>query len=167
MNYKASSNTAYCVIIIMLSIALFTTNFIGCATGSWGLRNMATVSRYFDRDANTVWNAVIQSLEGIPIEAKDKEDGFLRTQWVKGWSTKKTTGLFLEGSWQERYRLLIKVTGEGNKTYVSVRTQVEEKAPGGSRAYRWNRISSDGTIERDFLEKLENILNNQQANITQ
>jgi hypothetical protein len=75
--------------------------------------------------------------------------------------------LFLEGSWQERYRLLIKVTGEGNKTYVSVRTQVEEKAPGGSRAYRWNRISSDGTIERDFLEKLENILNNQQANITQ
>jgi len=163
MNLKALLNTAYCVIMMLLSTALFTANFTGCATRSWGLRNMAAVSRYFDIDANTVWNAVIQSTEGIPVEIKNKEHGFLKTQWVKGWSTKKTTGLLLEGSWQERYRLLIKLTGEQNKTYVSINAQIEEKAPGGSRAYRWNRIASDGTIEQEFLKKLENILNNQQT----
>ncbi|MFN3532872.1 MAG: hypothetical protein ACK41Q_10235 [Candidatus Brocadia sp.] len=122
---------------------------------------MATVSRYFDRDKDTVWNAVIQSVEGIPIEIQDKEKGFLKTRWVKGWSTKRTSGLLLEGRWQERYRLLVKVAEEQNKTYVSINTQIEEKAPGGSRAYRWNRVASDGLIEQEFLEKLENILNNQ------
>ena len=141
-------------------IALFTAVFTGCATKSWGLRNMAAVSRYFDRDVNTVWDAITQTVEGIPLEIKDKEKGFLKTQWVKGWSSRKTTGIFLEGQWQERYRLLIKVIGEQNKTYVSVNAQIEEKAPGGSQAYRWSRVASDGTIEQDFLKKLENILGN-------
>lgn len=122
---------------------------------------MAAVSGYFDSDKNAVWDAVLLSAEGIPIEIKDKENGFLKTQWVKGWSTKRTSGLLLEGRWQERYRLLIKVTEEQNKTYVSINTQIEEKAPGGSQAYRWNRIASDGTIEQEFLKKLENILKNQ------
>jgi len=36
----------------------------------------------------------------------------------------------------------------------------DEKAPGGSQAYRWSRVASDGTIEQDFLKKLENILGN-------
>ncbi|NUO08399.1 MAG: outer membrane protein assembly factor BamC [Candidatus Brocadia sp.] len=159
MNRKRLSNTVCYVMLMLLSIALITTGFTGCGSGSWGLRNMAAVSRYFDRDVNTVWNGVIQAVEGIPVEIKDKEHGFLKTQWVKGWSTKKTTGLLLEGHWQERYRLLIKVTEEQDKTYVSVNTQVQEKAPGGSRAYRWDRIPSDGTIEQTFLKNLEDILN--------
>lgn len=163
MNCKRLSNIGcHTIIIILLSlVVLFTANFLGCATKSWNPRNMATVSRYFDRDKDTVWNAVIQSAEGIPIEINDKEKGFLKTRWIKGWSTKRTSGLLLEGRWQERYRLLVKVTEEQNKTYVSINTQIEEKAPGGSRAYRWNRIASDGLIEQEFLEKLENILNNQ------
>ncbi|MEP9412057.1 MAG: outer membrane protein assembly factor BamC [Candidatus Brocadia sp.] len=145
----------------LLSVALVIANFIGCATGNWGQRNMAAVSRYFEQDKNIVWNAIIQLAEGIPIEIKDKENGFLKTRWIKGWSAKRTSGLLLEGRWQERYRLLVKVTDAQNKTYVSINTQIEEKAPGGSRAYRWNRIPSDGIIEKEFLEKLENILNNQ------
>ena len=121
---------------------------------------MTGVSRYFDKDVNMVWGAVTQAVEGIHIEAKDKKIGVLTTQWVKGWSTKKTTGLLSEGQWQERYRLLIKVSGEQNKTYVSVNAQIEEKPPGGSQAYRWNRTTSDGTLEREFLQKVENILSN-------
>ena len=148
------------IAITSLYIALFTVVLTGCATKSWGLRNMAAVSRYFDRDVNTVWDALTQTVEGIPLEIKDEEKGFLKTQWVKGWSSRKTTGIFLEGQWQERYRLFIKVTGEQNKTYVSVNAQLEEKAPGGSQAYRWSRVASDGTIEQDFLKKLENILGN-------
>jgi len=157
MNRKGLSNTGY-LVVILLSLALFTVILTGCATQGFKLRNMAGVSRYFNADKNTVWNAIIQSAEGIPIEINDREKGVLRTHWVKGWSANKTTGLLLEGQWQERYRLLIKVSEEQSRTYVSISAQVETKAPGGSRAYRWTRIASNGTIEQELLGKLENIL---------
>lgn len=157
MNLNGLSIRRYSIIVAFVCV-LFTVISIGCATRRSELRNMATVSRYFDKDIDTVWDAVAQSVKGIPIEIKDKERGFLETHWVKEWSTKKTTGLFLEENWQGRYRLLIKVISEQNKSYVSINTQIEEKAPGGSRAFRWNRIASDGTLEQDFLKKLENIL---------
>ncbi|OQZ00500.1 MAG: hypothetical protein B6D35_06550 [Candidatus Brocadia sp. UTAMX2] len=144
---------------ILLSIAVVAVFFTGCTPGRLGLRNMTAVSRYFDADVNTVWNAVDQAMTGIQVEIKDMEKGLLRTQWIKGWSTTKSTGLITGGEWQERYRLTIQVTGEQAKTYVSMQAQLEEKAPGGSRAYRWSRTVSDGTIERDYLQRIEKILN--------
>lgn len=150
-----------CYISILLPVVFFTVMLTGCAARHFGLRNMAAVSRYFDKDTDTVWEAVTQSVAGIPIEMKDTKQGFLQTDWIKGWSTKKSSGLLMEGEWQERHRLLIQVTGEQDKTYVSIHTQIEEKPPGGSRAYRWNRIVSDGTIEQDFLKRIENILDAQ------
>jgi hypothetical protein len=161
MNLKGLSVRRYRIIIALLLWGVFAFISIGCATRRSELRNMAVVSRYFDRDVNTVWDAVTQSVEGISIEIKDKEQGVLKTHWVKDLSIKRTTGLFLEENWQGRYRLLIKVTGEQSKSYVSINTQIEEKAPGGSRAFRWNRITSDGTLEQDYLKKLENILDSQ------
>ena len=157
MNRKELLNTGY-LVIILSSLALFTAILAGCATQGFKPRNMAGVSHYFNADKNTVWDAVIQSSEGIPVEMKDREKGVLRTQWIMGWSTNKTTGLLLEGRWQERYRLLIKVNGEQGRTYVSVNAQVETKPPGGSQAYRWTRIVSDGSREQEFLRNLENIL---------
>ncbi|HHT9108398.1 MAG TPA: hypothetical protein ACFYD9_07090 [Candidatus Wunengus sp. YC64] len=157
MNRKGLLNTGY-LVIILLSFALFTAILTGCATQGFKLRNMAGVSHYFEADKNTVWNAIIQSAEGIPVEINDREKGVLRTHWVKGWSANKTSGLLLEGHWQERCRLLIKVSEEQGRTYVSISAQVETKAPGGSQAYRWSRIPSDGAIEQEFLGKLENIL---------
>lgn len=159
MNRKKLLNTG--AVIITVCIAFFTALLPGCATSGFTQRNMTAVSRYFERDADTVWNAVIQTVEGIPVEIADKEKGILRTRWVQGWSSRKTTGLLLEGRWQERYRLFIKVLDEQNKTYVSISTLMEEKAPGGSQAYRWSRVASDGTIEQNFLRKLESIINNQ------
>ncbi len=157
MNRKGLFNTG-CLVITLLSFTLFTAAFTGCATQGFKPRNMAGVSRYFDADKNTVWNAIIQSAEGMPVEINDREEGVLRTHWVKGWSANKTTGLLLEGHWQERYRLLIKVIDEQSRIYVSISAQVETKAPGGSQAYRWSRIPSDGAIEQEFLGKLENNL---------
>ncbi len=148
-------------VVITVYITLFTLLLSGCATSGFTQRNMAVVSRYFEMDADTVWNAVIQAVEGIPIDTVDKDRGTLRTKWVKGWSSRKTTGLLLEGRWQERYRLFIRVLDEQDRTYVSISTLMEEKAPGGSQAYRWSRVASDGTIERDFLKKLESIINSQ------
>ena len=157
MNRKGLLNTGY-IVIILLSFALFTTILTGCAAQGFKLRNMAGVSRYCNTDKNTVWGAAIQSVEGIPLEISDREKGILKTQWIKGWSSSKTTGLLLEGHWQERYRLLIKVSDEQGRTYVSISAQVETKAPGGSQAYRWTRVPSDGAAEREFLVKLEGLL---------
>ena len=157
MNRKVLSYTVP-IVFILLPFVLFAALFAGCATKGFKQRNMAGVSRYFDADKDTVWNAVIQSSEGIPIEMKNEAKEFLRTQWVKGWSSDKTTGLLLEGQWQERYRLMVNVIEEEGKTYVSVYAQIETKPPGGSQAYRWTRIPSDGKIEQVFLKKVENIL---------
>ena len=158
MNRKRLSHPGYSVSMMLLIIALFIAILTGCATSNWGHRNMTGVSSYFDKDAKPVWDAAIQAAEGIPMEVKDMEKGILRTHWVKGWSKTKTTGILLEGQWQERYRLIIRVTSEQSKTYVSINAQIETKAPGGSQAYRWTRVVSDGTIEQEFLERLENIL---------
>ncbi len=143
---------------ILLITVFFTTVMTGCATTGSGRRSMTGVSRYFDKDVNTVWDAVIQAAEGIPLDVRDKEKGLLRTNWVVGRSTTKTSGLLLEGTWQERYRFHVRVAGEGGKTYVSINAQMEDKPPGGSAAYRWNRVESDGSLEQDFLKKLETIL---------
>ncbi len=143
---------------ILLFAAFFTTVPTGCATTGSGRRSMTGVSRYFDKDVNTVWDAVVQAVEGTPVDIRDKEKGFLRTNWVVGRSTTKTSGLLLEGTWQERYRLHVRIAGIGDKSYVSINAQREEKPPGGSAAYRWNRVESDGTLEQDFLKKLETIL---------
>jgi len=149
------------VIILLLATVQLSAVFTGCAGQGFKPRNMAVVSGYFDLDTATVWGAVIESFAGVPLDSKDKERGFVRTQWIMGWTDDKSMGLLLEGRWQKRYRLFVRVTGEHNKTYVSVNAQIEEKAPGGSQAYRWSRVPSDGIREREFMAKLENILNSQ------
>lgn len=161
MDRKRLSHTGYFVAMTLLIITLCTAILTGCATTGRGHRDMTAVSGYFNKDVKTVWDAVTQAVEGIPIEIKDTEKGILRTRWANGWSKTKTTGILLEGQWQERYRLLIRVISEQNKAYVSVNAQVETKAPGGSQAYRWNRVVSDGAIEQEFLKRLETILGSQ------
>lgn len=146
-------------VMALLCMAFVTAIFTGCAS-TGGLRNMSAVSKYFDNDTDAVWEAVLQAAEGLPIKTKDIEKGVLETQWIKGWSKTRTTGLILEGQWQARYRLFVQVTGGQSKTYVSVRSLCEEKSPGGSRAYRWERTTSDGVTEQAFLKKVESILNN-------
>lgn len=159
MNRKGISNTGLAVILIVLIISV-NILFTGCAGQGFKPRSMAAVSRYFHGDVNTVWTAIIQSLEGVSAETNDKAKGLIVTQWVKGWATNKDMGLLLEGRWQERYRLIIKVSSEQGKTYVSVNALIEQKAPGGSQAYRWDRVPSDGTLEQNFLKKLESMLAN-------
>lgn len=155
---KGLSITGYAAItVFMIFLAVLSA---GCATKGNGLRSMSAVSRYFDKDMDTVWDAVMQTLEGIRIKKSEREKGVIVTDWVKGWSGTKSMGLFLEGKWQQRFRLIIKMSEEQGKTYVSVNAMIEEKPPGGSAAYRWNRTPSDGTFEQDFLNRLEKILGN-------
>ncbi|MBM4053670.1 MAG: hypothetical protein FJ264_03130 [Planctomycetes bacterium] len=146
-------------IILLLIAAFFITGLAGCATDWGGRRNSSAISRYVAGDAASAWEAVDQAIMGIRVKEKNVEKGFLITDWIKGYSTTRDMGLLLEGRWQERYRLYITVVPEQDRTYLSVSSQVEEKAPGGSRAYRWERIPSNGMPEQMFLDKVEQILN--------
>ncbi len=146
-------NVALLMITFFAFIAL-----AGCATGQWRRRNLTNVSRYVNGDAASVWEAVDQALIGIRVKEKNVEKGLLITDWVSGYSTTQNMGVLLEGRWHERYRLFITVVPEQSKTYLSIGSQVEQKAPGGTRAYRWDRIPSNGLPEQMILDRVEQIL---------
>ena len=57
--------------------------------------------------------------------------------------------------------MLVSVTSMptlGDSTEVSVIVHVEEKPPAGIETYYWKRKASDGTIERNVLEKVYQLL---------
>ena len=119
-------------------------------------------TKTFDVDFETVWSAVLVSLDGMPLDKIDKEKGIIKTGWVEGWSQKKArsivTDRFLEDYWKERYRLIVKISGNILISSITVRAQVQEKARGGSAAYRWERKKSSGEREEGILTRIEEIL---------
>lgn len=119
-------------------------------------------TKTFDFNYETVWSAVLVSLDGMPLDKIDKEKGLVKTGWVEGWSQRKArsilTNRFLEDHWKERYRLIVKISGNILNSSITVRAQVQEKARGGSTAYRWERKKSSGEKEADILTRIEEIL---------
>jgi hypothetical protein len=119
-------------------------------------------TKTFDVDFETVWSAVLVSLDGMPLDKIDKEKGMIKTGWVEGWSQKKArsivTDRFLEDYWKERFRLMVKISGNILNSSITVRAQVQEKARGGSAAYRWERKKSSGEREEGILTRIEEVL---------
>ena len=119
-------------------------------------------TKTFDVDFETVWSAVLVSLDGMPLDKIDKEKGIIKTGWVEGWSQKKArsivTDRLLDDYWKERYRLIVKISGNILNSSITVRAQVQEKARGGSAAYRWERKKSSGEREEGILTRIEEIL---------
>ncbi len=64
----------------------------------------------------------------------------------------------LDDYWKERYRITIKISGNNLVSSVKVSCQVQEKARGGSAAYRWERKKSTGEREEEALMRIEEIL---------
>ncbi len=119
-------------------------------------------TKTFDVDFETVWSAVLGSLDGMPLDKIDKEKGIIKTGWVEGWSQKKArsilTDRLLDDYWKERFRLMVKISGNILNSSITVRAQVQEKARGGSAAYRWERKKSSGEKEEEILTRIEEIL---------
>ena len=119
-------------------------------------------TKTFNEDFEGVWSAVLMSLGALPLDKIDKEKGIIRTGWVEGFSEKKArsivTDRLLDDYWKERYRITIKISGNNLIGSVKVSCQVQEKARGGSAAYRWERIQSTGEREEEALMRIEEIL---------
>jgi hypothetical protein len=129
--------------------------------GSAGTRT-SKYTKTFDVDYETVWSAVLDSLNGMPLDKIDKEKGIIKTGWLEGWSQKKArsilTDRFMEDYWKERYRLIVNISGNILISSITVRAQVQEKTRGGSAAYRWERKKSTGEKEEEILTRIEEIL---------
>ena len=116
----------------------------------------------FNEDFEGVWSAVLMSLGDLPLDKINKEKGTIRTGWVEGFSERKArsivTDRLLGDYWKERYRITIKISGNNLISSVKVGCQVQEKARGGSAAYRWERKKSTGEREEETLMRIEEIL---------
>ncbi len=116
----------------------------------------------FNEDFEGVWSAVLMSLGDLPLDKINKEKGTIRTGWVEGFSERKArsivTDRLLDDYWKERYRITIKISGNNLISSVKVSYQVQEKARGGSAAYRWERKKSTGEREEEALIRIEEIL---------
>ena len=116
----------------------------------------------FNEDFEGVWSAVLMLLGDLPLDKINKEKGTIRTGWVEGFSERKArsivTDRLLDDYWKERYRITIKISGNNLISSVKVSCQVQEKARGGSAAYRWERKKSTGEREEETLMRIEEIL---------
>lgn len=103
------------------------------------------------------------SLGDLPLDKINKEKGIIKTGWVEGFSQRKArsimTDRFLDDYWKERYRITFRISGNNLISSVEVSCQVQEKARGGSAAYRWERKRSTGEREEEALMRIEEILN--------
>ncbi len=120
-------------------------------------------TKTFNEDFEDVWSAVIMSLGGLPLDKINKEKGIIRTGWLEGFSQRKARGImtdrFLDDYWKERYRITFRISGNNMISSVKASCQVQEKARGGSAAYRWQRNKSTGEREEEALMRIEEILN--------
>jgi len=116
----------------------------------------------FNEDFEGVWSAVLMLLGDLPLDKINKEKGIIKTGWVEGFSERKArsivTDRLLDDYWKERYRITIKISGNNLISSVKVSCQVQEKARGGSAAYRWERKKSTGEREEETLMRIEEIL---------
>lgn len=119
-------------------------------------------TKTFNEDFEDVWSAVLMSLEDFPLDKINKEKGIIKTGWVEGFSQRKArsimTDRLLDDYWKERYRMTIRISGNNLISSVKVSCQVQEKARGGSAAYRWERKESAGEREEETLMRIGEIL---------
>lgn len=114
----------------------------GCATVSGP--GQAT-ERVFDAPYDAVWRAALEAVGEVPLHRADVGQGLIETSWHEGYG-ERTQGLFLGGgTYRRRARYVIRIRREGSSAArVLVHPVVEERAPGGSRALRWERIQPSG-----------------------
>ena len=119
-------------------------------------------TKTFNDDFEDVWSAVLMSLGDLPLDKINKEKGTIRTGWIEGLSQRKArsivTDQFLDDYWKERYRITFRISGNNLISSVKASCQVQQKARGGSAAYRWQRKESTGEREEKALMRIEEIL---------
>lgn len=116
---------------------------IGCAAPPAG--------RTFEATPEQLRAACVEALNGWPIEA---EGDVIETGWRETDSTAPSAGQLLGTRGLERSRFHVTI---GDNT-VGVRADVERRPRLGATATRWERVFSDGSRERAFLDRVAEAL---------
>jgi hypothetical protein len=133
--------------------------FMGCAGPGGLVGGPQRHSQAFQAGYDEAWEASLQTLRDNDIEPDEvnKEAGKISTHWHYR-EMDKRMGLLLGGYWKERRRIYISLAPKGNQTEVSIWSRLEEKRPGGTQAYRWQRAESTGELEKELLSSIQKVL---------
>ncbi|MBI3323791.1 MAG: hypothetical protein HYZ92_00740 [Candidatus Omnitrophica bacterium] len=100
------------------------------------------VERRISAPQETVWQAALKVMAPLGLSRQDRGRGFLASDWVETIGA-KTQGLLTRSPSRRRSRYRVALQPDGQATRLIVRALVEERSPGGSRAFRWERAKPD------------------------
>lgn len=106
-----------------------------------------------------VWEAVVKVLGDLPIKEADAGRQTIETEWMEGWSHRPFgafRGGIMGGQWKRRMQMVLRLRpGPDGGTEVRLISRVQEKPPGGTQAYRWKPVASDGKMEREIMGRID------------
>lgn len=105
-----------------------------------------------------VWEVLVEVLKDLPIKEADMGRRRVETEWMEGWS-ERTLGAFGGGlmgnQWKRRVGLTARLSPvPDGGTELRLVSRVQEKTPGGTRAFRWQPVPSDGKMEKEIIQRI-------------
>ncbi len=143
----------------------------GCSSGKFFQSTQPDYRAQFHAEPDQVWEIVTNLFQDFPKIKMDPQQRFLETDWNEGYSDRAfglLGGGMIGGQWKKRAKYLVWVTplaAEGSSarselTEVRILSRLEERAPGGSQAYRWQRAPSQGKLESEVFNRIHELLKN-------
>lgn len=113
---------------------------LAAMAGAWPGSASSTdaLERRLDASADRTWAAAVAALEPLGVTRRDTERGALATGWIET-EPARSQGVVLRQGFRRRSRFRLTVEPAGAGSRVTIRGWSEERAPGGSRAFRWER----------------------------
>ncbi len=132
-----------------IGAALLAIGLAGCAAPP------ALAERRIEAPYERTFAAAVRALggEGALVRA-DREAGRIETGWREA-DAERTLGLLLRSAYRERRAIALELWPEGARTGVAVRMWVEERAPGGARSLRWERVAARPEDAEALLARIE------------
>lgn len=112
-------------------------------------------SEKFNADYETVWSLVYDTLKDYEMQTLDKENGNIVTTWKEEFVSDKMQGFIFDNAWLRRKKAVVKLNSEENKTGISIKYLIQERAPIGAMAKNWQNVPSSGVLERQFLDYIQ------------
>ena len=112
----------------------------GCVTVAALRAGEPVVRCQLEAPYDLVWQAARSAIEPAALRQADPATGLMETGWYEGSSARTQGVLFGGGAFHRRVRYRLRLAEQDGLTTVSVLVRSEEKAPGGLRALRWERV---------------------------
>ncbi|HHT9119990.1 MAG TPA: hypothetical protein ACFYD3_05540 [Candidatus Hypogeohydataceae bacterium YC41] len=128
---------------------------MGCASTKGLEVAQPQYSRGYKAGFEETWQGAMKTLEelGIDIKEAKKDTGEIETNWFYR-EGEQAMSILHRGYWKERYEVFLTLAPRGDTTVVNIRSRAEEKAPGGTQAYKWTRKASTGEVEEFLLTEI-------------